>query len=117
MRSANKIGLMLTIGAVAFGGGLLVGGFAGCMVRTQMPKFGSTASQKQMTRDEFRKLVMGKTKDEVIAAVGKPEFTSKRSDTDEFWNYADLVTDPISGNLDWRTTVNFKNGVVVSTDP
>jgi outer membrane protein assembly factor BamE (lipoprotein component of BamABCDE complex) len=76
-----------------------------------------SSSSKKPTREEFRKLVMGKTKDEVLATVGKPEFTGSHNSNREFWHYSDLVVDPVNGKRDWRTTVNFEGGIVVSTDP
>jgi hypothetical protein len=66
---------------------------------------------KVYTRQEFRDLVMGKTPDEVIAAVGAPDHTA----TDEFgtfWHYRARTTDAVTGKTDPNTRLEFKDGRV-----
>lgn len=67
---------------------------------------------KRMTREEFRKLLVGKTKDEVIAAVGRPEQTS--DGVMSLWSYYDRTVDPVTGKVDAVAHVHFdRSGVVV----
>lgn len=77
-------------------------------------KVPSTGQQqaKKYTRDEFTKLVKGKTKDWVLATVGKPDHTSG-SDSDN-WFYKNLTTDPVSGKPDFQVMIVFRNGVAHS---
>jgi hypothetical protein len=47
------------------------------------------------SRDEFKKLVMGKTPDEVIAALGRPDGTNDNPDgSPRRWHYIRRVTNP-----------------------
>jgi hypothetical protein len=65
-----------------------------------------------MTRYEFSLAVMGKTPDEVITAVGKPDRTSE-SEGRVVWYYTNRSTHPLTGQTDSSTQVWFKGGVVV----
>ena len=47
--------------------------------------------RKTYTREEFKKLVMGKTKDEIRKVLGQPDST-----TDLYWQYEKLTRDPDS---------------------
>jgi outer membrane protein assembly factor BamE (lipoprotein component of BamABCDE complex) len=69
----------------------------------------------RFTREEFRKLLMGKTKDEVLATIGKPTSTG-HSGSDEFWYYDNKCYDPISGKPDYFVPVQFRGNVVVDID-
>jgi predicted Zn finger-like uncharacterized protein len=72
-------------------------------------------ARRTYTRDEFRKLVIGKTPEQVIAAVGQPD--SKRElGGAVFWVYRDMTIDPVSKKLDLSINVNFEKGKVVSVD-
>jgi hypothetical protein len=61
------------------------------------------------TRGEFKELVIGKTPDEVIAAVGKADRTVE-SGTDVFWYYDARTTNPATGEADKKAQVVFRNG-------
>lgn len=74
-----------------------------------------SAEKKVYLRDEFRSLVMGKTTDEVLAAVGKPDRTQDSGST-FFWQYNNLAKDPITGEIDSTTQVTFEDGKVISVD-
>jgi len=60
------------------------------------------------TREEFKTLVMGKTPEEVIAAVGQPDSTQERPDgTQTTWHYDNRVTNsattkPSTGILEFK---------------
>jgi hypothetical protein len=72
-------------------------------------------ARRTYTRDEFRKLLIGKTPEQVIAAVGQPD--SKRElGGAVFWVYRDMTIDPVTRKLDLSINVNFEKGKVVSVD-
>ena len=64
------------------------------------------------SRDEFRKLVIGKTQDEVIKAVGKP-FKTHDDPSNVFWMYQGITFDPVSDNHDNFIFINFVDGKAV----
>ena len=66
---------------------------------------------KTYARDEFKKLVIGKTMDEMEALLGKPYGTSTTSGQPT-WYYAELVYEPETGNFDTLTYIHFANGKV-----
>lgn len=65
-------------------------------------------------REDFRNKVAGKTKQEVIQAVGRPSSTTETSMLD-YWTYKDTVKDPASGKVG-SATVDFRDGVVSNVD-
>ena len=67
---------------------------------------------KLYTRDEFRKLLMGKTMDEVLKAIGKPESTSDTPDRNPTWYYKNITHDPLTKETDSTTYVDFRRGRV-----
>lgn len=79
------------------------------------PAPATTPAAKRWTRDEFRALVMGKTKDEVIAAVGKPDKTQEDR-TAEYWYYDKRTYDPVAEKNDNRVQVVFKDGIVTGVN-
>ena len=65
---------------------------------------------KVYPRGEFNTLVVGKTADGVLKAVGKPSSTSEIGQF-SYWRYSFRTKDTVSGNNDWSATVVFKNGI------
>ena len=63
------------------------------------------------TRAEFKERVMGKTADEVIAAVGTPDHTAV-DEFGTFWHYHGRTADPLTGKTDPDTRLEFKQGRV-----
>jgi hypothetical protein len=61
------------------------------------------------TRDEFRAKVIGKTQNDVLSAVGKPDRTIDLGDTTT-WTYRDRARDAITGKLDGLIQVTFQSG-------
>jgi len=92
--------------AVAVGVGALM--LAGRTVETRPTQ--TEPANKLYPRDEFRKLLMGKTADEVIQLIGKPDSTSDFGDGEPTWRYKDITTDPVSGRTDTSVTVWFNRG-------
>lgn len=70
-----------------------------------------TAAAKKYTRKEFETLVMGKTEDEVLAAVGKPSSTSNNGGALR-WYYSDMTIDPVTSKPDVYIQVCFERGKV-----
>jgi hypothetical protein len=65
------------------------------------PAGGKEGEKRTYTREEFRQLVMGKTPEEVIAAVGRPSSTNDNPDSSpRTWYYWSRVTNPATGKPD-----------------
>lgn len=76
-----------------------------------------TPEPEGVLREDFRNRVKGKTKQEVIQAVGKPDSTSDREafyGDLSFWNYGN-IKDPASSKVG-SASVMFKDGVVDKVD-
>jgi outer membrane protein assembly factor BamE (lipoprotein component of BamABCDE complex) len=123
--------ILVVLGAVALVGLIVCGGMFAWLVggrgvdapanqpapeaRVIEPAVGKdgTIRQQIFTRDKFKQLVMGKTPEEVIAAVGRPNATDDRPDgSPETWYYYGRVTNPATGKAD-SGKVEFENGKVV----
>jgi outer membrane protein assembly factor BamE (lipoprotein component of BamABCDE complex) len=80
---------------------------------TLVPPSGQTAgaNKETYTREQFDKLVVGKTQDEVLQAVGKPYLTSQ-ADGVVYWHYMDRTRDPLTKGIDTDVQLIFKNGHV-----
>lgn len=63
------------------------------------------------TRDAFTAAVKGKTANDVLVAVGKPDQTTASGDT-QYWYYQERTVDPVSGNADREAQVIIENGKV-----
>ncbi len=66
---------------------------------------------RRYTRDEFRSLVVGKDREEVLGLLGKPRSTQESGPL-EFWDYPGRTTDPTTGKTDQGVQVEFENGTV-----
>jgi len=77
----------------------LLAGIAGCGPDDARGGAGKGAAdaKKKLTRDEFRALVEGKNRKEVLEKVGKPSSTKIIVSGDEKWHFDQFVTDPITG--------------------
>jgi outer membrane protein assembly factor BamE (lipoprotein component of BamABCDE complex) len=85
---------------------------AGCLDKPTAPGGQAATPTVVPTREEFRAKVMGKTPDEVITAVGKPDSTQE-SGGNQNWYYEKRSRDPITGNVDRSAQVVFEGGRVV----
>jgi hypothetical protein len=72
-------------------------------------------SQKIYLREEFRAMLLGKTQDEVLEIVGKPESTSDSGDLSS-WHYKRITKDPVTDKIDSIVFVHFDRGRVSSVD-
>ncbi|MEQ9000724.1 MAG: hypothetical protein RID53_30010 [Coleofasciculus sp. B1-GNL1-01] len=68
-----------------------------------------------MLQDNFRRVVLGKTKQELIQAVGRPDSTLDLGkiiwNNVSYWDYDDQTLDAASGKIS-SATVRFENNVV-----
>jgi hypothetical protein len=66
-------------------------------------------------RGDFKSLVMGKTPEEVIKRVGKPDSTQDIGG-EPTWYYRNRTIDPTTGAVDDKAQVEFKNGRAVGVN-
>lgn len=106
-------GVWVLLGVAGVGAVMLFGALAltaGRQAETRPTQ--TEPANKLYTRDEFRTLVMGKTQDEVIAAVGKPDKASQEPDR-EFWRYFGRTYDPAAnGKAEDSAELEFNSGRV-----
>ena len=101
--------LGLTCGLAGFTAGV-GGGFAmGYAAQPETPK--KVKPAVTYTRAQFDDLVDGKTPDEVIAAVGKPDTTN---DTGR-WTYYGITYDPAAKLMDSAVEIQFNNNAIKRT--
>jgi hypothetical protein len=63
-------------------------------------------------REEFRRTVIGKTFDEVIAAIGRPDDTQQLGNFAAFWYYRRAARDEVTGKVGSAQLVFEAPGVV-----
>lgn len=117
---ANTV--LLTVIAVGVGALVLMCGGAGAILFLFTGKVADEVQQQRVKeaarptwpRDEFRKMLMGKTEKQVIELAGKPDRTS---DSDQLvaWTYYDRAVDTVTGKKG-SATLFFKGGEVVMVD-
>jgi hypothetical protein len=64
-------------------------------------------------RDDFTASVLGKSEDQVIEAVGKPDLTSEDAQA-TYWHYRSRTKNPMTGRIDSDVQVVFERGQVVA---
>jgi hypothetical protein len=123
--------IVLVVGGVLVVGAVLCGGFllfsaravrdaaeeqaavqADAAARAAKAGTAKAGTKRVWTRDEFRKLVMGKTPDEVVAAVGQPDGTDEDGGR-PVWTYRGRTKDPGTGKTDAAVSVRFARGSVI----
>jgi hypothetical protein len=118
------LGLVLCVGLVGWVGMRAVDVPAGPVAQNAMPEaadsrkgLGTTVQgpNRTYTREEFRQLVMRKTEQEVIEALGKPNVADEAPDS-KLWIYRNRTTDPATGKTDPQVTVRLEGGKVVAVD-
>lgn len=75
---------------------------------------GNSQRPNVILREDFRNMVMGKTQQEVIRAVGRPDNTNDLGSL-VFWHYDMGAKDPASGKID-DVTVIFQKDVVIEVN-
>lgn len=64
----------------------------------------------ELTREEFKKLVVGKTRAELLKLLGSPSSMAQLPAGDEDWRFELFVIDPIGGNAQ-TAVIAFKKDV------
>lgn len=104
----------LIVGGAALAAFLVVSAAVAVLVLRDGKSAGTTAANTsaKMTRDEFKAAYMGKTKDEVLKALGKPHRTNQNAE--DSWTYQGRYTyDPISGRNDSSLVMWFNSAGLV----
>ena len=66
-------------------------------------------------RDEFKRLVVGKTQAEVKGMLGDPSKTSE-ADGETIWQYEAVTVDPANEKTDSSAVLRFKDGKVANIE-
>jgi hypothetical protein len=64
-------------------------------------------------RDDFNASVLGKSEDQVLEAVGKPDVTSEDAQA-TYWHYRRRTRNPATGQTDSDVQVVFEQGKVIA---
>ena len=67
-------------------------------------------------RENFRRLVMGKTEKEVIDALGEPNIKDEEAGGSKLWIYRNRTINPATGKPDEKVNIRFEDGKVVGVD-
>lgn len=73
-------------------------------------------ANKNLPREQFRALVNGKTEQQVIDALGKPDETQDQDGFAKFWYYRNVAVDPVTGKKTAFVQLVFEGGVVTSVN-
>ncbi len=95
-----------------FGLATAAGGYVAVSRALRSPEPAAPA-QPVFAREDFSRLVMGKSEEEVIAAVGRPDVTGEGGGT-RFWHFKKRTRDPITQSEDTDVQVVIKEGKVVN---
>ena len=69
-------------------------------------------ANKNLPRDQFRSLVTGKTEQQVLDALGKPDQTQDIEGTGKMWYYHNVAVDPTTGKKTAIVQLVFEGGAV-----
>ena len=68
------------------------------------------------SREEFKRIVLGKTPEQVIAAIGRPDVQGgAEGDRPEWWHYHERVRNPVTGKAN-GATLRFVGGRVTEVE-
>jgi hypothetical protein len=116
---AVVLGALVLLGGLGVGAGMLFWAAAGPGVDHEaQPAAAADGPERVYTRDEFRKLVMGKTPEGVTAAVGPPDRVQEQSGRPDepVWHYFKRTKDPVTGSMDGSARVAFKAGKAITVN-
>jgi hypothetical protein len=109
MTSQQRTTLVVAVSVVGGAFLLVVAVVVGAVVLSRNP-----SPDRVWEREEFRRAVMGKTPDGVIAAVGRPGSAQDHPDGQpDYWIYWGRVRNPTTGRAG-DAWVEFERGVVVN---
>lgn len=72
--------------------------------------------KKEWTRDEFKKLVMGKAKADIIKIVGRRPDRTSGDEAVELWHYDGVSHDPVADRPDRVAQIVIEKGVVTGVN-
>jgi len=73
-------------------------------------------ANKNLPREQFRSLVTGKTEQQVIEALGKPDETQDVEGVGKMWYYRNVAVDPTTGKKTALVQLVIEGGVVTSVN-
>jgi hypothetical protein len=73
-------------------------------------------ANKNLPRDQFRAVINGRTKQQVIDALGKPDQTQDQEGLGELWYYNNTAVDPVTGKKTAIVQIVFENGTVTTVN-
>ncbi len=76
---------------------------------------GNVRANRNLKRDEFRNLVLGKSPEELVAAIGKPNSTQD-TELGVFWYYENVAGDPVTGKRSMLVQITIENGRVTGVN-
>jgi hypothetical protein len=91
----------------------LVGGAYYAIYRVRHSQLPPPRAPRVYTRADFSRLVLGKSEDEVIDAVGRPNETSEDDDA-RYWHFKKRTFDPMTQEKDENVQVIIKGGKVAN---
>ena len=91
----------------------LVGGAYFAIHRVRQSQSAPPIPPPVYSRPEFSRLVLGKSEEEVIDAVGRPNETSEDDDA-RYWHFKKRTLDPLTHEMDTDVQVIIKGGKVTN---
>lgn len=73
-------------------------------------------ANKNLPRDQFRAVINGRTKQQVLDALGKPDQTQDQEGLGELWYYNNAAIDPVTGKKTAIVQIVFENGTVTTVN-
>lgn len=73
-------------------------------------------ANRNLPRDQFRTLVNGKTEQQVLDALGKPDDTQDQEGLGKLWYYRNVAPDPTTGKKSAQVQLVFEGGAVTSVN-
>lgn len=73
-------------------------------------------ANKNLPREQFRALVSGKTEQQVLDALGKPDETQDQEGLGKLWYYHNAAVDPVTGKKTAIVQLVFEGGAVTSVN-
>jgi outer membrane protein assembly factor BamE (lipoprotein component of BamABCDE complex) len=80
--------------------------------KSTAPPTDPAGNKAEFTRDQFKSLFIGRSKEELVKRLGEPNSTGKDGD-DEYWHYHERTQNPADGSLDDDAMVTMRKGVVL----
>ncbi len=73
-------------------------------------------ANKNLPREQFRALVSGKTEQQVLDALGKPDETQDQEGLGKLWYYRNVAVDPVTGKKTAQVQLVFEGGAITSVN-